>query len=51
MPALHVDEMGLTSEKYIPVNETLTSLPLRITVDRSDMETKAREGNCHGWRD
>jgi hypothetical protein len=42
MPALHVDEIGLTSEKYIPVNETLTSLPLRITVDRSDMEHHAR---------
>jgi hypothetical protein len=38
MPALHVDEIGLTSEKYIPVNETLTSLPLRISFDRSDME-------------
>lgn len=39
-PALHVDEMGMTSEKYIPVNETVTSLPLRISLDRSDMEHK-----------
>ena len=49
MPQLHVDEIGLTSEKYIPINVTLTSLPLRITVDRSDMEhheraTTATEG-------
>lgn len=40
-PALHVDEMGMTSEKYIPVNKTVTSLPLRISFDRSDMEHKA----------
>lgn len=40
-PALHVDEIGLTSEKYIPINETLTSLPLRISFDRSDMHHQA----------
>jgi hypothetical protein len=39
-PAIHVDEIGLTSEKYIPVNSTLTSLPLRISFDRSDVEHK-----------
>jgi Cleft lip and palate transmembrane protein 1 (CLPTM1) len=39
-PALHVDEMGMTSEKYIPVNETVTSLPLRISFDRNDMEQR-----------
>jgi hypothetical protein len=38
IPALHVDEIGLTSEKYVPVNETVSSLPLHITFDRSDME-------------
>lgn len=37
-PALHVDEIGLTSEKYIPVNETVTTLPLVITFDRSDLQ-------------
>ncbi len=37
-PALHVDEIGLTSEKYVPLNETITSLPLHITFDRSDMK-------------
>ena len=40
MPALHVDEMGMTSEKYIPVNETVTSLPLHITFDRNDLDRK-----------
>jgi hypothetical protein len=38
MPSVHVDEIGLTSEKYIPINNTVTSLPLRISFDRSDME-------------
>ena len=37
-PAIHVDEIGLTSEKYIPINETVTSLPLRISFDRSDID-------------
>mmetsp|Transcript_9766 Transcript_9766/g.19825 ORF Transcript_9766/g.19825 Transcript_9766/m.19825 type:complete len:774 (-) Transcript_9766:7-2328(-) len=37
-PAIHVDEIGLTQEKYIPLNETVTNLPLRISFDRSDME-------------
>lgn len=37
-PSIHVDEIGLTSEKYIPMNETVTSLPLRISFDRSDIE-------------
>ena len=30
LPAAHVDEIGLTSEKYIPLNETVMALPLRI---------------------
>jgi hypothetical protein len=38
IPSIHVDEIGLTSEKYIPINATVTSLPLRISFDRSDME-------------
>lgn len=41
-PVLHVDEIGLTSEKYIPLNETVTSLPLRVSFDRSDIEHKAK---------
>lgn len=30
LPAVHVDEIGLTSDKYIPLNETVSALPLRI---------------------
>lgn len=30
-PALHADEIGLTSDKYIPVNNSVTTLPLRLT--------------------
>jgi len=30
LPAIHVDEMGLTSDKYVPLNETVSALPLRI---------------------
>ena len=42
LPALHVDEMGMTSDKYIPVNSTVTSLPLRISFDRNDMEQQRK---------
>lgn len=42
VPGLHVDEMGLTSEKYIPVNATLTSLPLRLSFDRNDVENEQK---------
>jgi len=38
IPALHVDEIGMTSEKYMPINGTVTSLPLRISFDRSDIQ-------------
>jgi hypothetical protein len=41
MPALHVDEIGLTSEKYLPINATVSSLPLHITFDRSDMKDES----------
>ena len=30
LPAVHVDEIGLTSDKYIPLNETVSALPLRV---------------------
>ena len=40
LPVMHVDEIGLTSEKYIPINTTLTSLPLRVSFDRSDIKHK-----------
>jgi len=31
LPPTHVDEIGLTSEKYIPLNSTITALPLRLS--------------------
>jgi hypothetical protein len=30
-PVLHVDEIGLTSDKYLPLNDTVGSLPLKLT--------------------
>lgn len=30
-PNIHVDEIGLTSDKYIPLNSTVMSLPLKLT--------------------
>lgn len=30
LPSVHVDEIGLTSDKYIPLNNTVKALPLRI---------------------
>lgn len=30
-PSVFVDEMGLTSDKYIPLNASITALPLKIT--------------------
>eukprot|EP00548_Thalassiothrix_antarctica_P002865 CAMPEP_0194138966 /NCGR_PEP_ID=MMETSP0152-20130528/8715_1 /TAXON_ID=1049557 /ORGANISM="Thalassiothrix antarctica, Strain L6-D1" /LENGTH=759 /DNA_ID=CAMNT_0038836649 /DNA_START=51 /DNA_END=2330 /DNA_ORIENTATION=+ len=46
LPSLHVDEIGLTSDKYLPVNTTLTAIPLRISMDRSDVESE--EGSKTG---
>lgn len=43
LPALHVDELGMTSEKYVPVNSTVTALPLRISFDQSS--TTSPSGN------
>ena len=37
LPGLRVDEIGLTSEKYVALNETVTALPLRISFDRNDV--------------
>ena len=36
LPALYSSEIGLTSDKFIPVNTTVTTLPLRVSFDRSD---------------
>jgi len=30
-PPIHVDEIGLTSDKYIPLNNTVTKLPIKLT--------------------
>jgi hypothetical protein len=43
IPALHVDEIGMTSDKYIPINGTVTSLPLKHCFDRSDMEDDQKQ--------
>lgn len=33
LPSLYVDEIGLTSEKYLHLNHTVTDVPLRISLD------------------
>ena len=38
LPALYSSEIGLTSDKFIPINETVTTLPLRVSFDRSDVQ-------------
>lgn len=53
LPGLYVDEMGLTSEKYIPLNRTVDALPLRISVDTGESvdESGSRSGLSPGrWR-
>lgn len=32
-PPFHADEIGLTSDKYVPLNTSVASLPLTITLD------------------
>ena len=39
LPAVHVDEIGLTSDKYIPLNKTVEALPLRIGFHSGSMMT------------
>ena len=43
-PPLHADEMGLTSDKYIPLNSTISSLPLTITY--SPMSLQVSRTTC-----
>lgn len=53
LPGIYVDEMGLTSDKYIPVNKTVTALPLKFTFDSSgaDGDDDASGGLSPGrWR-
>ncbi len=44
LPGLYVDEMGLTSEKYIPLNKTVDALPLRISFDSGVLYNEDGEG-------
>lgn len=37
-PIVHVDEIGLTSDKYVPLNKTLSSLPLKVTIEPMSMQ-------------
>ncbi len=30
-PSVFVDEMGLTSDKYVPLNATISTLPLKVS--------------------
>ena len=48
LPGLRVDEIGLTSEKYVALNETVTALPLRITFDRNDVESEDAKSSGRG---
>lgn len=32
LPIVHVDEMGLTSDKYLPLNESTPVLPLKVSL-------------------
>lgn len=50
LPGLYVDEMGLTSEKYIPINRTVDALPLRISFDsgESSGEDEVGDGSTSG---
>lgn len=35
---MHVDEIGLTSDKYVPLNRTLSSLPLKISIEPMSLQ-------------
>ena len=45
LPGLYVDEIGLTSERYIPLNETVDALPLRISFDTGSSENYDNDEN------
>lgn len=42
-----MDEIGLTSDKYIPLNETLSSLPLKITIEPMSIQRWQLMQVCH----
>lgn len=35
---MHVDEIGLTSDKYVPLNRTLSSLALKVTIEPMSLQ-------------
>ncbi len=37
IPPIHVDEVGLTSDMYMPLNDSVNHLPLRISVGSTSM--------------
>lgn len=37
-PPVHADEIGLTSDKYVDLNDTMKSLPLKITYSSMSMQ-------------
>ena len=49
LPALHVDEIGLTSDKYVPLNQTITALPLYLSMDSSS-EQNPKALTSSRWR-
>jgi hypothetical protein len=42
-PPIHADEIGLTSDKYIPLNETVTHLPLLLSYEPMSMQVHAKK--------
>ena len=39
-PPIHVDEIGLTSDKYVPLNETVRDVPLKISIAPLSVQVK-----------
>ena len=50
LPAVHVDEIGLTSDKYIPINETVSALPLRIGFHGGGLSTPTPDDESSSTR-
>jgi hypothetical protein len=59
-PPIHVDEIGLTSDKYIPLNASVTALPLKLSYSAmslqrwllmQSMEQSLSEQKAYGFTD
>jgi hypothetical protein len=46
-PAVFVDEIGLTSDKYVVLNETVQELPLKISFGPLSLQVR-KGGQCSG---